>query len=459
MTGKSDKSHGGQPMSVQSVQSMGKEEGTEGASNQCADDAKDYVESIMSSQRLTKVHSPKITGRKRHASVGAVTDLSAKKVKGNRSTVNCGSCGYCDDCDNKGDAHGVGESDEEFENSQINSENVQSEQNRRKLNIRRTLCKQGDQGKVKDREIIVTEADVHMDSDPSVKQMISKLSADVHMMFTSLSDRIDKLEAGLEQRISHKVAQLLDKRVNAELGRIKKEVDTRLDSFKDEIMEDMDEKLSGIQITQSCDHTDISLNVAIRNLRETVNENLNGKVDTLIKDALKVRDVKVIATERKGTENRNNPGVVIARFRSSEDKKKVMLAKNKLKDNRQYPNVFIHHDQSREERLMASNLRKLVNAVKGGDTDISVRGSRVIQGRSSSGTDTDNDIIENRPERSFAQATRATPRRNDRGQNTIEGGYNRDRSFESDRPQRGRGGGRSQRGNSRRGNPRGRRDY
>ena len=150
---------------------------------------------------------------------------------------------------------------------------------------------------------------------------------------------------------------------------------------------------------------------------------------------------------------------MIARFRSSEDKKKVMLAKNKLKDNRQYPNVFIHHDQSREKRLMASNLRKLVNAVRGGDTDISVRGSRVIQGRSSSGTDNNDDIIENRPERSFAQATRATPRRNNRGQNTIEGGNNRERSFESDRPQRGRGGGRSQRGNTRRGNPRGRRDY
>ena len=93
-------------------QSKGKEEGTEGASNQCADDAKDYVESIMHSQRLTKVHSPKTSGRKRHASVAAITDVGSKKERGNRSNVNCGSCGYCDDCDNEGETLGGDDSDE-----------------------------------------------------------------------------------------------------------------------------------------------------------------------------------------------------------------------------------------------------------------------------------------------------------------------------------------------------------
>ena len=64
-------------------------------------------------------------------------------------------------------------------------------------------------------------ADVHSDPDPndvSVKQLLAALSADMHKMYTSLHDRIDKFEAGLEQCISSKVAQLLDKRVNTSLA-------------------------------------------------------------------------------------------------------------------------------------------------------------------------------------------------------------------------------------------------
>lgn len=55
----------------------------------------------------------------------------------------------------------------------------------------------------------------------------------MHKMYTSLHDRIHKSEAGLEQRISNKVTQLLDKRVNTELIIIRKDVDERLESFKD----------------------------------------------------------------------------------------------------------------------------------------------------------------------------------------------------------------------------------
>ena len=40
-----------------------------------------------------------------------------------------------------------------------------------------------------------------------------------------------------EQRISNKVAQLLDKRVNVELGRVKKDIDSRLNTFKDTMRE------------------------------------------------------------------------------------------------------------------------------------------------------------------------------------------------------------------------------
>ena len=54
--------------------------------------------------------------------------------------------------------------------------------------------------------------------------MIAKLSTDMNMMFLSLNEKFEKMESGLEQRISNKVAQLLDKRVNSELKKIKTDV-------------------------------------------------------------------------------------------------------------------------------------------------------------------------------------------------------------------------------------------
>ena len=44
------------------------------------------------------------------------------------------------------------------------------------------------------RNISVTRADVHHDSDIDVKDILAKMSADMHMLFTSLSERIDKLD-------------------------------------------------------------------------------------------------------------------------------------------------------------------------------------------------------------------------------------------------------------------------
>ena len=59
----------------------------------------------------------------------------------------------------------------------------------------------------------------------------------MHMLFGSLSERMDKLESGLEQKNANKVSQLLDKRVNTELSQIRRDIDGKLESFKDEILD------------------------------------------------------------------------------------------------------------------------------------------------------------------------------------------------------------------------------
>ncbi len=175
---------------------------------QSSAEAELYVDSIMSSQRITRVESPPRSGRKRHLSLPSGQDSTVKKAKlpeiGGRVMTTA------------------------------KRSLEQSDSNRAVPNTT-------------DRSIVITEADVHVDSEPTVKELIAKMSSDMHMMFTCLAERIDKLESGLEERISTKVAQLLDKRVNNELGRIKRDIDARLDTFNDTMRIDIGDELDVIR--------------------------------------------------------------------------------------------------------------------------------------------------------------------------------------------------------------------
>ena len=132
----------------------------------------------------------------------------------------------------------------------------------------------------------------------------------MHMVYSALIERIDKLESSLEQKLSRKMAQLLDKRVYSELGRIKKVVNANLESFKETLRDENDEKLSDIndnlhdlrnrQVSSlRLDQNDRSLNVTIRDSPESANKNLNSKGNALIKNGLNIRDVSVSHTECK----------------------------------------------------------------------------------------------------------------------------------------------------------------
>ena len=339
-------------------------------------EAEAFVESVMASQRFTKVDTTNGNGRKRNLSLPSeVSAACVKKAKGGCGNSNGGLRSNDSGSDNEsGDSS-------ESENAVNVDESAREDPKPRKYKQAR---------KTVGRNIIVTEAEVHTDSDPSIKQLIAKLSSDMHMLYSALSERMDKLESSLEQKLSTKVAQLLDKRVNTELGRIKKEVDANLVSFKETLRDEIDEELGEINnklhdlsnrpmSSVRFDQNDRSLNVAIRDLPESANENLNSKVNALIKNGLNIRDVSVSNTERKESRVQSRPGVVIATFKSADDKRKVMSEKSKLKNSRHYDKVFIQHDQTREQRLLAGNFRTVINAINGGTSNVSFRGMLVVR--------------------------------------------------------------------------------
>ena len=250
-------------------------------------DAEAFVESVMSSQRVTRVSTPiNINGSRK------------------RTVSETGSPEYLDSTVKKA-----------------------------KVSAKRSLY--DEQPTPAPRKLVVTEADVHVNRNPSIEHLITKLSYDMHMLFGSLSERMDKLESGLEQKIANKVTQLIDKRVNTELSRIRRDIDGKLDSFKDEMrtnisdeLEDINSKIERLSNgAESHSSPDIAMNVVIWGLPVTPNENVSNKVNAMFKDALKVAGVSCASAERKIVNSGSKPGVVIAKMRSHEDKRKVMLKK------------------------------------------------------------------------------------------------------------------------------------
>ena len=222
-----------------------------------------------------------------------------------------------------------------------------------------------------------------IDESDGIKIMIAKLSADMHKLITGVNEKVERVEKTLEKKITDSLTKYFDKRINNEAKKIRKEMDERFDTLRADVKDDMDdlnEKLENLGTRVESDPSNTRLNIVIRDLPYSVQENVEVKVNNLIRDGLKVRDVKVESATRKDSYGDSKPGVIIAKLKNENDKKTIMKEKKALKTSKQYGKVFIHHDQKREERLMASNFRLLLNAYKRGDKNISLRGDRIITG-------------------------------------------------------------------------------
>ena len=191
------------------------------------------------------------------------------------------------------------------------------------------------------------------------------------------------------------------------MERIKKDINARLDTFRETLREDIADDIDVLNkkvetlsasTTQHSNSPNLTLNVVIRNLPETVNENICEKVNTLISKSLKIADVKVSKAVRKTSDSSARTGVVIVSFHSATDKSKVMKVKANLRNDRQFGKVYVNHDQSRDDRRLASNLRVIVDAVNRGDTNVSVQGTRIVRKQShnsNNGTTRSDDVHRN----------------------------------------------------------------
>lgn len=118
------------------------------------------------------------------------------------------------------------------------------------------------------------------------------------------------------------------------------------------------------------------------NLRESKSEKIDEnceevkrKINALIRDGMKIKDVKVKSAVRKKSRN-DKPGLVIASLETPKQKQKVMKEKGKLKNSSEYHRVYINNDLPKSEQNTQSSLRTILKEL-GKERQYTVNGSRI----------------------------------------------------------------------------------
>ena len=112
------------------------------------------------------------------------------------------------------------------------------------------------------------------------------MNEDMHAMFQSLNRKVDGIASGIENKLSKKFSHLFDTRMNSKIAKVKKDIDTRIQTQKEDyadistfeskisdVSSDMSDGLSG----EEKDNRD--MRIVVRNVPDRKNENV---IDTMV---------------------------------------------------------------------------------------------------------------------------------------------------------------------------------
>lgn len=175
-----------------------------------------------------------------------------------------------------------------------------------------------------------------------------------------LSEKIDNLQTSLGERID-----AISRDVQEQISELKSELTQSIDALESRV----------VALEQASTVGDRSCNFVISGLAESEDEVVNDKVNTFIRDDLKLNGVNIVQADRKDKYNGNTCGVIVAKCASIDDKWKVMEAKSVLRDTVNASHIRIFHDKPKWQRQHEANVRLVVNTL--GTNKLYLRGSRV----------------------------------------------------------------------------------
>lgn len=221
-----------------------------------------------------------------------------------------------------------------------------------------------------------------------LKSLMYDLATEVKSLNDRVFERIDDLEKDFAKNIVENITKMIDTKISKEVNKVKNEfktevntVNKRIDSIVDKLRVDFQNLKSDVneQVKRkdyagavSNNQTRNDTNIVIKMLSESEAEKTDpaitkNRVCAIIRDGLRIHDVKVISAERKESRGRN-PGVVVATVETSEQKEKIMKNKIKLRQTREYNRVYIEDELTREAQVNQTNMMAILKGM-GRDKD------------------------------------------------------------------------------------------
>ena len=190
----------------------------------------------------------------------------------------------------------------------------------------------------------------------SSETTMEALRDDFKIMSESISTRLDRLELSIADRIKEVVLEQITNEKN-ELKAAMGELEKRLDSLEAKSV------------------PDLSCNFVVYDMAEDEEENVPDKINSLIRDVLKVDNVVVASAERIPKYNGRDSGIIVAKCSTKEHKSKIMEAKSLLRHSEHYSHIRVYPDKPKWQRIQESNLRMLVKTL--GPGKLVMKGNRV----------------------------------------------------------------------------------
>ena len=175
---------------------------------------------------------------------------------------------------------------------------------------------------------------------------MQNISRDINKSINGLSKRMIKMETSFEQTLVNRLCSVINDTVKEEMARVRSEFDSELCAVRTKLAD-----LENAVCDRAPDsHSDSSqrnpCSVVIRKLKQGHNETegsnsiVKNKVISLVRDGLKLKDVRVTSAERKQSKE-DNPGIVIATFATREQVTEIFETKKHLRKTNEYQSVYI----------------------------------------------------------------------------------------------------------------------
>ena len=224
---------------------------------------------------------------------------------------------------------------------------------------------------------------LHVDDDdddvtlPSLKKLLVTLQTSFDAHKEEIKKKLDEHKADFKKRIdkhSKDLQKSINEKIETEVKNLTKYIDQEIGTMVARLehvetrMKKLEEKQQESQVF-SYDTT-----VIISNLAADRNEDLPKKVGDLIKDGLRLHDIKFLRVLRLQSHT-NKPGLVKVQLPSLDEKVKLLRAKQHLSQSDSYKKVFIRSSKPHAERVAEYNMKTLMATLPGLNKDYRLTGN------------------------------------------------------------------------------------